>query len=100
MLIGIIGLYSQFLPIYELYTRPWRYILSKKPQPETLYQKDQMELMQKLWNIEDQRLLERLNKYILSGPTLAIPYLFRRFYINIDWSKDGMVAVLLQSDIS
>ena len=39
MLIGLFGFYSQFLTPYELDIRPWRYIFSKQPQPETLYQK-------------------------------------------------------------
>ena len=52
--------------------------------------KDKMELMQNLWNTEDNILLERLNKDILSVPTLAIPDPSRRFYIKIDCSKDGM----------
>ena len=62
--------------------------------------KDKMELMQNLWNTEDNILLERLNKDILSVPTLAIPDPSRRFYIKIDCSKDGMGAVLLQADVS
>ena len=32
ILIGIFGVYSQFLPLYELYVIPWGYILSKQPQ--------------------------------------------------------------------
>ena len=68
--IGIFGFYSKLFTLYQLYIRLWRYILPKQPQPGTVYQKEGMELMQNLWNIEDQRLLERLNKNILSGPTL------------------------------
>ena len=56
--------------------------------------------MQNLWNTEDQRLLERLKKDILSGPTLERPDPSRMYYINIDWSKDGMIAVLLQAYVS
>ena len=85
MLIGLFGLYSQFLSLYELDIRPWRYILSKQPQPGALSQKEEMELMQNIWSIEDQRLLERLKKDILSGPTLAIPDPYRRFYIKKEW---------------
>ena len=59
-----------------------------------------MELMQNLWNIEDQMLLERLKKDILSGPTLARPYPSRRFYIKSDCSKDLMGVLLLQADVS
>ena len=57
-------------------------------------------MIHKPWNPEDQRLMERLNKDILSGPTLARPDPSRRFYIKIDWSKDKMGAVLLQADVS
>ena len=96
MLIGLFGFYSQFLPLYELYIRPWRYILSKQPQPGTLYQKEDMGLMQKIWNQEYQRLLGRLKKYVLSGPNLSIPDPSRRFYINTYWSKYGMGEVLLK----
>ena len=56
--------------------------------------------MQNLWNVEDQRLLEQLNKEILSGTTLAIPDTFKRFHIKTYWSRDGMGAVLLQAYIS
>ena len=38
MLIGIFGFYSQLLPLYELYIRPWVYILSNQNQPGTLSQ--------------------------------------------------------------
>ena len=57
-------------------------------------------MMQNLWNTEDQKLLERLKKDVLSGPTLARPDSSRRLYIKIDWSKDTMGDVLLQEDDS
>ena len=100
MLIGISGLYSQFLTLYELDIRPWRYILSKQTQPGALSQKEDMELIQNLCNPEYQRLLERLKKYILSGPILGTLDPYRRFYTKIDWSKDVMGAVLLQAYVS
>ena len=59
-----------------------------------------MELMQNLFNIGDQRLLEHKKKYILSGTNLARPDPSRRFYIKSDWPKDGMGDVLLQADVS
>ena len=59
-----------------------------------------MELIQNLWNLEDQRLIERLKKYILLGHTLAIPDTSIRFYIKTDWFKYGMGAVLLQENVS
>ena len=59
-----------------------------------------MELMQNIWNIEDQMLLERLKKDVLLGPTLEIPDPSKRFYIKTDRSTYGMGAVILQSDVS
>ena len=56
--------------------------------------------MQNLFNQEDQRLLERLNKYILSGPNLSRLDPYRRFYIKTDLPKDGMREVLLKEDDS
>ena len=55
--------------------------------------------MQRLWRIEDQRLLERLNTDILLGPTLSRHYPSRRIYRNRDWSKYKMGVVILQTYI-
>ena len=74
--------------------------MAKQPQEGTLYQNEEMELMQNLWNPEYQRLLEWLKKDILSGPTLERLYPSRRFYINIEWSNDGIGAVILQAHVS
>ena len=82
MIIGIFGLYSQFLPLYELHIRPWRFIFSKKPQPGKLSQKEDMKLMQNLLTPWDQSLLGKLNGYIVTGLTLEIPNPYRIFYIN------------------
>ena len=100
MLIGIFGLFSHFLPLYDLDIRPWKYILSNQPQPGTLSQKKKMVMMKNLWNLQYQILLEWLKKDILSVPTLSIPYPSRRFYIKTDWSNNGMGAVLIQEDVS
>ena len=59
-----------------------------------------MELMQNLWNTEDQRSLEMLKKDILSGPTLARPDPSRRFYTKTYWYKDVTGALILQADVS
>ena len=52
--------------------------------------------MQNLWNTEDQKLLERLNKDILSGPALSRLDPYKRFYIKTSLSKDVMEVVILQ----
>ena len=59
-----------------------------------------MELIHNLWNIEDQKLLERLKKDILSRPTLARPDPSRRLYTKTDLSNYVMVAVLLKVYVS
>ena len=56
--------------------------------------------MQNLCNPQDQMLLERLKRDILSGPTLARPDPSRKLYIKTDWSKGAMGMVLLQADVS
>ena len=100
MFIGIFGLYSQFLSWYKMDIRPWSYILSNQPQLRTLYKKGELELIQNLWNPNDQRLLEWFKKYIVSGPSLSRPYPYLRLYISTYWSKDGIGVVLLQVDDS
>ena len=74
--------------------------MSKQPEIGKLYQKEDMEMMQNLWNTAYQRSMERLKKGILSGPTLERPDPYRRFYIKTDWSKDGMGVMILQADVS
>ena len=60
VIIGIFIFCSKFLSLYELYIRPCRELLKKKPQPGKLYQKREMQLMQKLWAPEKKMLVERL----------------------------------------
>ena len=100
MLVGIFGLYRRLLNLYDMEIRSWIYILSRKPQLGTLYQKEEMKMMQNIWTPDVQRLMERLKKDILSGPTLARPDQSRRFYIDTDRPKDRMGEVLLQKGYS
>ena len=53
--------------------------------------------MQNLWTPDDQMLLELINKYIVSGPTLERPDQYQMFCTKTDFSKDRMVAVLLKA---
>ena len=46
--------------------------------------------MYNLWTPKDQRLLEWLKQYIVSGHTLVRPEPYKRLYINIYWSNEGM----------
>ena len=47
-----------------------------------------MGLMKNLCNPEDQRLLEKLNKDVVLGPTLARPDPYIKFNIKKDWNMD------------
>ena len=76
------------------------FTLLKQPQPGILSQKKDMELIQKLWTPQDQRLLERLEKDIRAGPTLAITDPHPKFYIKTDWYKDVMEVALLKVEES
>ena len=98
MLIGVFGIYSQFFDLYDLDIKPWRKIFLKSAST-----KDTISKVGYGTNAEPMEY--RVPKVtgtvdILSGPTLARPYPYRRFYIKIDWSKYGMVAVILQADVS
>ena len=64
MLIRIFVLYTQLLSLYELDIRSWRYIMLKQPQLGIVSKEEDMELIQSLWNTEDQSFLERLKKDI------------------------------------
>ena len=74
MLISLFGLYRKFLNLYEMGIRTCSYILSKYPQPGKLSRKKEMELMQNLWTLDDQILLEIIMEEIMEGPTLVRPY--------------------------
>ena len=56
--------------------------------------------MQNICSSDYQRLMEQLKEDIMEGTTLKRPDLSRRFYINTDWYKDGMGAVIIQEDDS
>ena len=92
----VFGFYRQSLTLYELYILPWIYILSRHPQPGTLPQNEETELIHNQWTPDYQRLLEYLNKDIISGPNLEIPDPYQRFYINTYCFKYGIGGVLLQ----
>ena len=95
MIIGVLGFYIQLFPLYDMDVITRRYIFSKQIQPGTLSKNEEIELMQNIWTPEDQSLLERLKKDIMAGPTLVRTDSSQRLYINRDWSKYGVGAVLL-----
>jgi hypothetical protein len=114
MLIGFIGFYRNWMPLYETRLNPWRHILKQAPAPGACSKEDEAELMAKLWNADDRtadekfaeygetndKLLESLKREVLAGPTLKRPNPNRRFYVKTDWSAWAQGAVLLQADVS
>ena len=81
IIIGILGLYSQFLPLYELNIQPWRYILSKMPQPGKLSQKEDMVLMQTLWTEEPVFLYPLVDQLKGFGQALAL-FMIQHIFIS------------------
>jgi hypothetical protein len=96
MLIGFIGFYRNWTPLYETRLSPWRRILKQAPAPGTCSKEDGAKLMTKLWNADDRtadekfaeygesndKLLESLKREVLAGPTLKRPNPNRRFYVK------------------
>ena len=60
--------------------------LSKHPQPVKLSKKEEMELIQNLWNPEDQ-MLYWLKEDIVAGTTLVRSYQIHIFNIKTYWSN-------------
>ena len=80
VLIRVFGLYSHLFPIYDMEIRPCSYILLKYHQVRKISQKEEMEQIQNLWTSEYQMFLERLNTYIVPGPTIARTHPYIRLY--------------------
>jgi hypothetical protein len=110
MLIGFIGFYRNWMPLYETRISPWRRILKQQPAPGTYSKEEEAKLMTKLWEADDikddekfaeyretnDKLLTSLKKEVLDKPTLKRPDPNRRFYVKTDWSAWAQGAVLLK----
>ena len=114
MLVGMIGFYRDWIPLYETRISPWRKILKAQPAPGTVTKEEEAQVMKQLWNqnIRDETEkgkeyestndchLEKLKQAILDGPILKRPDPNRRYYLKSDWSKWAQGAVLLQADVT
>ncbi len=100
MLIGFIGFYRNWIPLYESRIGRWRDYNKKRPAPGAVTKEEEAQLLQNQWTEEDDELLEELKQAILDTPVLKRPVPNRRFYLKTDWSCNAQGAVLLQAGCS
>ena len=114
LLIGLLGFYRNWIPLYETRIAPWRKILKKQPATGTMSKEEEATEMTKWWKKADRKenphyeeseenndkLLEILKQEILDGPVLKRPDPNRRFYLKTDWSCLAQGGVLLQADLT
>mmetsp|Transcript_357 Transcript_357/g.524 ORF Transcript_357/g.524 Transcript_357/m.524 type:complete len:620 (-) Transcript_357:114-1973(-) len=100
MLNGLFGYYSQWIPHLELSIQHWRDLVKEKPKPGECTKDEEKELIENLWEPQDDQTLHDLKQSILTGPVLKRPNAKRRFYLKTDWSSNAMGAVLLQVDLT
>ncbi len=98
MLIGMLGFYQKWLPLYETRIIPWRDYQKAKPIAGSGSKPEEAKILQALWQDTDDQLMGALKSELLEGPVLKRPNWNRRFYLKTDWSKEAMAAVVLQPD--
>jgi hypothetical protein len=97
MLIGFIGFYRDWIPLYEERIGRWREHMKQAPAPGECDKDDEASIMRQLWEQQDDQILDDLKQAILTGPVLKRPEPNRRFYLKTDWSAHAQGAVLLQA---
>ena len=98
MLNGLFGYYQQWIPHLEIEIQRWREMVKAKPSPGECTKEEEAKVLQRTWEEQDDKTLEKLKKSILTGPVLKRANPKRRFYLKTDWSANAMGAVLLQAD--
>ncbi len=98
MVIGMIGFYSRWMPLFELDIQPWRDILAQQPRPGETTVGQEEDRLTELWLEEHQALFEKLKQAVLDGPVLQRPDPSRPFVLKTDWSRLAMGACLLQAE--
>ena len=96
-LIGLLGFYQQWIPLFEVRIKRWRDYQAMCP-PGTASPQEEAQFLQNIWSHDDEELRRQLLTEISEKPSLARPDYDRRFYLKTDWSKHAMAAVLLQAD--
>jgi hypothetical protein len=97
MLIGFIGFYREWIPLYEERIGRWREHMKKAPTPGETDKETEASIMRNLWTKADDELLREMKQAVLTGPLLKRPDPKRRFYLKTDWSAHAQGAVLLQA---
>jgi hypothetical protein len=100
MLIGFIGFYRNWIPLYEDRIGRWRDYLKKAPAPGAATKEEEAQQLKEQWQDDDDALLDELKEAILDNPVLKRPVPNRRFYLKTDWSANAQGAVLLQAGCS
>ena len=73
MLIGCIGFYRNWIPLYESQIGRWRDYNKKRPALGAATKEEESQLLQAQWTEEDNELLEELKQAILDNPVLKRP---------------------------
>ena len=81
-LLGAIGYYRDFIPLFSHYAKPLTKLLKK----DAMF----------IWDEECNDALEQLKKQVDKEVELAHPYPDRKFYLDTDASDVAMAAVLYQ----
>ena len=96
ILIGLLGFYQEWIPLFEVRIKQWRDYQKDLP-PGKQSKEDEKNYFELHWNESDEKLRTELLNEIKQRPTLARPNFSRRFYLKTDWSAQGKAAVLLQA---
>jgi hypothetical protein len=89
MLIGFIGFYRTWMPLYEDRIGRWRDYLKKSPAPGAATKDEEATLLKDQWQDTDDDVLDELKEAILENPVLKRLVANRRFYLNTDWSANA-----------
>ncbi len=95
LLIGFLGFYQHYLPLYEIRISGWREYQKKCPSGSL---QEERKYFATVWTDADETLRLALLDELKSRPPLARPDFNRRFYLKTDWCSLGKAAVLLQAD--
>jgi hypothetical protein len=97
MIIGLLGFYQQWMPLFEPRITIWREYIKLRPRPGRS-REEEHEALQQLWQPSDAVLLEELKQELIDGLILKRPDFRQRFYLKTDWSQKAMCTVVSQAD--
>ena len=98
MIIGMLGFYQRYIPLFQIRIEPWRKILAHQAKPGSPKYHQEQTKIQELWTNSHSQILEEMKQAILLGPVLQKLNFDKRMYLKTNWSKYGMAVVLLQAN--